>query len=350
MLQTLESQDAVAAASTWRNQYLQGYRYMLLARLMDDKMSSLYRTGKIQGGVFLGRGQEALSVAIGISLKKGDVFAPLIRDGAGRLAFGEPLLDAVRTFLGSPLGPMRARDGNVHRGNPRQGHLAMISHLGAMISVVNGTLMAKRFKMLSGHVGVASVGDGATSTGSFHEGINQAAVEKLPLVLVVANNQYAYSTPNEREFACANLADKAVGYGVAPHEVDGTDLEACLQTVGHAVALARQGEGPQLVVAQLLRLCGHGEHDDAHYVDPRLKSAPLGRDCLQVAEEQLWQRGWADRETTSRLRQELAQLLEETVARVQRDPAPDPYRENWRALASAHLAEQFESYTVAEAM
>jgi pyruvate dehydrogenase E1 component alpha subunit/2-oxoisovalerate dehydrogenase E1 component alpha subunit len=350
MLQTLESQEAPAAVTSFRDQFLQGFRFMVLARLLDEKMASLYRGGKIHGGVFLGRGQEALSVSLGLSLRKGDVYAPLIRDNAGRLAFGEPILDAVRTYMGSPLGPMRGRDGNVHRGNPRRGVLPMISHLGAMISVVNGALMARRFKKITGDVGAACIGDGATSTGSFHEALNQAAVEKLPLVLVVANNQYAYSTPNERQFACANLADRAAGYGVARHEVDGTDLEACLRVAGRAVAQARQGGGPQLVVARLLRLCGHGEHDDAHYVDARLKASPLGRDCNVVAEERLWRQGWADPEMTGRMRQEAAQLLEETLAKVQREPAPDPYREDWRALSSRHLVERFENYPVTETL
>src|SRR3972149_4724757 len=138
----------------------------------------------------------------------------------------------------------------------------MISHLGAMISVVSGALLARRMKGVTGTVGAAFVGDGATSTGAFHEALNQAAVEKLPLVLVVANNQYAYSTPTSRQFACRSLADKAVGYGVEAQSVDGTDLAACLKVVGDAVARARAGRGPQLVVARLLRLCGHGEHDD----------------------------------------------------------------------------------------
>src|SRR5204863_1458345 len=181
-----------------RDKNLQAYRLMVLARVLDDKFASLYRMGKVHGGVFLSRGQEALSVSIGLALRKGDVFAPLIRDTAGRLAFGEPLIDSVRTYLGSATGPMRARDGNVHRGRPREGLLAMISHLGAMISVVNGALLAHRFKGQNQTVGLASIGDGATSTGAFHEALNQAAIEKLPLVLVVANNHYAYSTPNER--------------------------------------------------------------------------------------------------------------------------------------------------------
>jgi pyruvate dehydrogenase E1 component alpha subunit/2-oxoisovalerate dehydrogenase E1 component alpha subunit len=319
--------------------HLAAYRFMLRARLLDDKFAALYRAGKIHGGVFLGRGQEALSAALGISLKKTDVFAPLIRDGAGRLAFGETVLDAVRTYLGSALGPMRGRDGNVHRGRPREGYLPMISHLGAMISVVNGVLLARRFKEITGTVGAASVGEGATSTGSFHEALNQAAVEKLPLVLVVANNQYAYSTPTARQFACDDLADKAAGYGVASHSLDATDLTECLAVIGKAVAQARSGQGPQLVIAELLRLCGHGEHDDAGYIVPSLKSSPLGRDCLKVAEEKLLARNWTDASQLAVWRSQMIQEIEEVVAQVQREPAPDPFTEEWRAFASGHLSE-----------
>ena len=152
----------------------------------------------------------------------------------------------------------------------------MISHLGAMISVVNGALLARRFKGITGTVGAACIGDGATSTGAFHEALNQAAVEKLPLVLVVADNQYAYSTPTERQFACRSLVDKAAGYGIEGQSVDGTDLAACLKVVGEAVSRARAGRGPQMVVAELLRLCGHGEHDDASYMDPKLEAVPAG--------------------------------------------------------------------------
>ena len=133
MVYTALNQGAVGQASSLRDEFVKAYRLMLLARLLDDKLASLYRMGKIYGGVFLGRGQEALSVALGISLKKGDIFAPLIRDAAGRLAFGETLLDALRSYLGSPLGPMRGRDGNVHRGRPKDGLYPMISHLGAKI-------------------------------------------------------------------------------------------------------------------------------------------------------------------------------------------------------------------------
>jgi TPP-dependent pyruvate/acetoin dehydrogenase alpha subunit len=325
--------------SIFREVYLKAFRWMLLGRTLDEKFAILYRGGKIHGGVFIGRGQEALSVSIGQLLRKGDVFAPLIRDLAGRLAFGEPILDAVRNYLGSPLGPMRSRDGNVHRGRPREGLLPMISHLGAMIPVVNGMLFGRRFKGIRETVGATCIGEGATSTGAFHEALNQAAVEKLPLVLVVADNQYAYSTPSTRQFACRSLLDKAVGYGVEAHSVDGTDLGVCLKVMAKAIEKARAGGGPQMVVARLLRLCGHGEHDDAAYIDPKLKQSPLGRDCLKVAEEYVLAKDWARPETIEQWRNETERNVEEAVATVQREPGPDPYKENWCALASRHLSE-----------
>jgi acetoin:2,6-dichlorophenolindophenol oxidoreductase subunit alpha len=342
MVQSAIEPQTAGKTPSMRDRYVKAYRTMLLARLLDDKLASLYRAGKIHGGVFLGRGQEALSVSIGLALHEGDIFAPLIRDLAGRLAFKETILDSIRTYFGSELGPMRGRDGNIHRGRPREGLHAMISHLGAMISVVNGGLFARRMKGIQGTVGVTCCGDGATSTGAFHEALNQAAVEKLPLVLVVADNQYAYSTPTSLQFACKSLADRAAGYGVTGHEVDGTDLGECLQVVGDAIARARANQGPQLVVARLLRLCGHGEHDDSSYIEASLKLSELGRDCLKVAEDFLLQQEWADAAQLARWRGEVVQKIEEAVATVQREPSPDPFAEKWQPLASAQLVEGHE--------
>jgi pyruvate dehydrogenase E1 component alpha subunit/2-oxoisovalerate dehydrogenase E1 component alpha subunit len=336
MLETVATEPASAAQSE-REEFLTAFRHMLHARILDDKFASLYRAGKIHGGVFLGRGQEALSASLGVQLRRGDVFAPLIRDTAGRLAFGEPVIDGFRTYLGSPLGPMRGRDGNIHRGYPAQGLMPMISHLGAMISTVTGALMAKRFKGETGAIGAACVGDGATSTGSFHEALNQAAVEKVPLVLVVADNQYAYSTPTSLQFACKSLLDRAVGYGVEGHSVDGTDLAQCLPVLRRAAMNARAGKGPQLVIASLLRLCGHGEHDDASYVDPALKQAPCGQDCLKVAEEFLQAKGWVDRRQLDQWRSEMMRAADEMAAQVQREGSPDPFKESWQALSTERL-------------
>jgi TPP-dependent pyruvate/acetoin dehydrogenase alpha subunit len=324
-----------------RTEYLKAFRVMLLARILEEKLASLYRAGLITGGVFLGRGQEALSTSVGIHLHPGDIFAPLIRDQAGRMAFGDTVLDTLRTYLGSQLGSMRGRDGNIHRGRPREGYYAMISHLGAMIPVVAGGLMARRMRGETGVVGATCIGDGGTSTGAFHEGLNAAAVEKLPLVLVVANNRYAYSTPNTRQFACADLLDKAAGYGVAGHRVDGTDLGACLEVVGSAIKAAREGGGPQMIVGDLLRLVGHAEHDPGKYMDDKLRAASVGRDCLQVAEEFLLAENWATPDEIAAWRTAAKDEVDETAMKVRREPTPDPNDEDWRAISETRLQDNF---------
>lgn len=316
---------------------------MLLARLVEEKLASLARSGKIAGGVFLGRGQEALSVSLGIHLRKGDIYAPLIRDQAGRLAFGDTLLDTLRTYLGSSLGSMRGRDGNIHRGRPREGYFAMISHLGAMVSTVSGALMARRFRGETGVVGATCIGDGGTSTGSFHEGLNMAAVEKLPLVVVIANNQYAYSTGSDRQFACTHLIDRALGYGVTGHKVRGNELSDCLDVVGKAVAAARSGGGPQLVVAKLLRLAGHAEHDDGSYVTAEQKNAPYARDCMLIAKEELLKNNHATAEDFAAWRDEAKQEIELITARVLREPPPDPSEEEWVSFSTRALCAHVEN-------
>ena len=316
-----------------------GYRWMLLARMTEEKIASLYRTGKIVGGVFLGKSQEALSTAVGMSLRKGDYLAPLIRDQAARMAFGEPLLDTLRTYMGVRSGPMRGRDGNIHRGRPSEGVLAMISHLGAMVPALAGVLMAHRFQGIQNTIGATCIGDGGTSTGAFHEGLNLAAVERLPMVVVVANNQYAYSTPNTRQFVCNDLVDKALGYGIDGHSADGTCLQSCLEVLQLAADRARSGHGPQLVVASLLRLTGHGEHDDGSYIDPLLRKTPVGRDCLKLAEEKLLANSWATPAEIALWHSETQQQIEDSVAVTLREPLPDPAHEDWCALANRHLAE-----------
>ena len=161
----------------------------------------------------------------------------------------------------------------------------------------------------------------------------------MPLILVVADNQFAYSTPTSRQFACESLTDKAIGYGVDVQGVDGTDFSACLKVMGDAVSRARDGGGPQLIIARLLRLCGHGEHDVADYIGPELKKSPLGRDCLKVAQEFLAQKKWLDESQFAIMKDEIVHEIEATVAQAQREPCPDPFAEEWRALASEQLSE-----------
>jgi len=339
MLDTLKEPKREVVSSVSREQYVDAFRWMLLGRTVEEKLASLWRTGKISGGVYLGKGQEAISAALGIMLKSGDIFGPLIRDQAGRLAFGEPLIDVFRVHFGSRTGLSRGRDGNVHRGNPREGYHAMISHLGSLISVVAGALLARRFKGDASAIGATTIGDGGTSTGAFHEAINMAAIEKLPLVVVVVNNQYAYSTPNSRQFACSDLVDRAIGYGVEGHSLDGTDLRDCLEVLAHATARARAGRGPQMVVGSCLRLTGHAEHDDAFYMDKSLYHTRLGRDCLKVAETYLQQHQWADEVLLENWRKNAKERVEEAVADAQREPLADPSTETWCPYATQRIAE-----------
>jgi pyruvate dehydrogenase E1 component alpha subunit/2-oxoisovalerate dehydrogenase E1 component alpha subunit len=315
---------------------------MLMARMTEERLASLYRSGgRIVGGVYLGKGQEAFSAGLGVQLRpKQDVLGPLIRDLPARLAFGEPLIDGFRTYLGCVTGPMRGRDGNVHRGRPKEGLLAMISHLGSLGSVVSGMLMARRLQgRLGDSIGATSIGDGGTSTGAFHEAVNLAAIERLPLLISVANNQFAYSTPNDRQFACKDLVSRAIGYGIRGWTVDGIDLANCIKGFQLAAAAARSGGGPQMIVGNLLRLSGHGEHDDASYVPDTTRNSRLGTDCLELAKQTLFDRHLADEEIETSWREDCRRAIDAAVAQAGREPLPDPYKESWEALASKSLIE-----------
>jgi pyruvate dehydrogenase E1 component alpha subunit/2-oxoisovalerate dehydrogenase E1 component alpha subunit len=169
--------------------------------------------------------------------------------------------------------------------------------------------------------------------------MNLAAVEKLPLIVSVANNQFAYSTPNSRQFACEDLLSRAEGYGVQGWSVAGTDLASCLKGFRAAVAAARSGGGPQMVVGRMLRLGGHGEHDDASYVPEEARFSHLGQDCLMVAEKTLAARGLASAEVVKGWEQEGRKLIDAAIAQAGREPLPDPYRERWDALSTSHLVE-----------
>ena len=343
MLQTApRRKKSIASKAAPHERFLEAFRWMLLARTLEEKLVSLYRGGLITGGVYVGRGQEAVSVACGLFLQKGDIFAPLIRDQAGRSAFGEPLIDVTRTYLGSRQGPMRGRDGNIHRGRPRNNQLAMISHLGAMISVTVGALMAKRFHGEKNFVGLSCIGEGGMQTGSFHEGMNLAAVEQVPLVVVATNNHYAYSTPNEREFACHDLVDRAIGYGFEGCTVDGTDLTNCLDVIGSAVKRARAGRPPQLVVASILRLSGHGEHDDASYVTEEIKREPFARDCLKVAEQTIADLNLVDADTLREWRKDAAAQVDQAISAAQKEAAPEADEEEWYAISTRDLVDSLE--------
>jgi pyruvate dehydrogenase E1 component alpha subunit/2-oxoisovalerate dehydrogenase E1 component alpha subunit len=191
-----------------------------------------------------------------------------------------------------------------------------------------------------GFVGLTTIGDGGMQTGASHEGMNIAAVERVPLVVVATNNHYSYSTPNDRTFACADLVDRAKGYGYEGYNVDGTDLNACLEVIETAVKRARAGRPPQLVVAETLRLAGHGEHDDASYVTDEIKREAFAQDAVTRSEKFVIEQGLLDRKALQQMRSEIAAEVEEAVATAQQEDPPQASEEDWCALTTRALADR----------
>jgi pyruvate dehydrogenase E1 component alpha subunit/2-oxoisovalerate dehydrogenase E1 component alpha subunit len=246
-------------------QMLELYRLLMLTRLVEEKLVNLYRQTKVVGGVFRSLGQEATAVGTCYALQPQDFIAPLIRDLGAVLTKKIRPREIFAQYMAKAWGPSEGRDLNIHFGDMTRGFIGPISHLGDMIPVMTGIALAARMQKKD-IVTVAYIGDGAMSTGAFHEGLNFAAVQKLPLVVVAEYNHYAYSTPTRLQTAVTNLADKAAGYGIPGLIVDGNDIIACYETMKKAVDWARAGEGAVLIEAKTYRRKGHAEHDDQRYV------------------------------------------------------------------------------------
>jgi TPP-dependent pyruvate/acetoin dehydrogenase alpha subunit len=276
-LETVQKVGAVDSA-VW----FEVLRLMVLARKVDEQVIRLCRQGRIRGSSFTGIGQEAISTAAAIASKPDDLFAPCIRNLALHLGRGETPLGIMRQVLARPDGATAGRDGNIHHGRLENGVYAMISHLGAMISVVAGGVMAKR-RHGKDSVGVAFVGDGTSSTGDFHEAMNFAAVFKVPVLVIIENNHYAYSTPNSRQFACRHLVDRAVGYGIQGISADGNNAAEMYVTVRDIMDDIRVNPRPVLLEAETMRMRGHGEHDDFKYASEELLLLYRRRDPIQLA-------------------------------------------------------------------
>ena len=252
-----------------REQRLELYYYMRLTRSLEERLVNLYRQTKVVGGLFRSLGQEADAVgsAYALDRSKGDVLSPLIRNLGSMLVQGAKPNEIIKQYMAKGDSPTRGRELNIHYGDLARGFIGQISHLGDMVPVMAGVTLT--FKMRNqNRVGLVYVGDGATSTGAFHEGINFAAVQKCPLVVVVENNGYAYSTPLSKQTAARQLVDKAIGYGIAGEQADGNDVIATYEVTRRAVDRARSGGGVTLVELVTYRRKGHAEHDNQSYVPP----------------------------------------------------------------------------------
>jgi TPP-dependent pyruvate/acetoin dehydrogenase alpha subunit len=246
-------------------QRLELYYWMRLTRSLEERLVNLYRQTKVVGGLFRSLGQEADAVGSAYALRREDVLSPLIRNLGSMLVKGATPVEILKQYMARGDSPTRGRELNIHFGDTERGFIGQISPLGDMVPVMAGVTLT--FKMRSEpRVGLVYVGDGATSTGAFHEGINFAAVQRCPLVVVVENNGYAYSTPTRKQTLAAQFVDKAVGYGVAAEQADGNDVIATYSATKRAVDRARRGEGVTLVELITYRRKGHAEHDNQSYV------------------------------------------------------------------------------------
>ena len=249
------------------HQKLDLYYWMRLTRTLEERLVALYRQTKVVGGLFRSLGQEADAVGSAYALERRDILSPLIRNLGSMLVKGATPLEILRQYMAKGDSPTRGRELNIHFGDTERGFIGQISPLGDMVPVMSGVTLT--FKMRGeDRVGLVYIGDGATSTGAFHEGFNFAAVQRCPLVVIVENNGYAYSTPTSKQTAAKQFVDKAIGYGVPGEQADGNDVLAVYDVTKRAVDRARRGEGVSLVELITYRRKGHAEHDNQSYVPP----------------------------------------------------------------------------------
>lgn len=296
-------------------------RTMLLARTIEERLIRLYHQGKIYGGVYTGMGQEAPGAAAAAVSETHDLFAPCIRNLSLHIGRGETTLNIFRQWLAKPTGPTRGRDGNIHYGNLANGVYAMISHLGAMLPVVTGGVMARRHRGIPA-IGFGFIGDGGTSTGDFHEAVNFAAVRDVPVIFIVENNHYAYSTPSRDQYKCKHLVDRAIGYGIEGHQADGNDVCAVYELLKEIAADIRKRPRAVLVEVDTMRMRGHGEHDDFSYVPRELLDSYRARDPIDMGKAALISRGELNEAAWEAMREECRVEVEASFRAAMAEPGP----------------------------
>lgn len=317
------SLQEVREAGLDREDLLGIYRNMLVTRGIEERGHVLYKQGRIPGSFYTGRGNEGSTVGVATAMGPDDVGTPVQRTLGAHIARGLEPWRIFAGYLGRVDGPTRGRDGNIHLADPRLGLHPMVSHLPAMLPVAVG--MALAFRIRGEHrVAVAWSGEGAMARGDAHEAMNLAGVRRLPVVFVVDNNQWAYSTPTYLEYAVEHIADRAAAYGFDGVVVDGTDVLAVYREAKHAIEKARSGGGPTLIESVTLRMEGHAVHDDAAYVPRELLDEWEQRD--PVARFRTWLRDHADLgdEEDARIVERVKQTLSEALERADASPEPDP--------------------------
>jgi pyruvate dehydrogenase E1 component alpha subunit len=298
--------------------------YMSLMREVEDRIErKLYRQGKIIGGVYVGRGQEAIPVGTSLLAEPDDVLLPSHRDMAVFFVRGVPPARVLAQYMGRVGGLTRGRDGNMHMGDMKLRIVSIISAMAACVPVAAGAALALKYQGSRG-VAFCYFGDGATSRGDWHEGLNLASVLKLPVVFICNNNQYAYSTPLSKQMACRDVAARGPGYGIPAEIVDGNDVLAVYEAGRRAVAHARAGEGPYLLECKTFRMTGHSAHDAADYVPKDLWDHWSKLDPITRLETRMIQNGWTTQAECEAARARILREVDEAVAWAENSPYPDP--------------------------
>ena len=305
-----------------RDALLTMHYYLRLTRALEERLGILYRQGKILGGVYLSTGQEAVSVGAASALEAEDVIVPSHRDLGAHLVRGIEPKEVLAQYLGRMGGPSHGRDGNVHFGDVRRNNVAFLSPMADGIPVAAGVALAMKQEG-TGRVAMTWFGEGAASRGDFHEGVNLAAVLRVPVVFVCNNNQFAYSTPLERQTRVPDIAARAAGYGIPGVTVDGNDVLAVYGAARDAVSRARRGEGPSLIECKTMRIRGHSDHDDASYVPKAMLEVWRAKDPIRQHEARLRASRFLDDAGEAEMTRRIVGELEAAVAWAEASPFPD---------------------------
>lgn len=299
------------------------FHQMLLTQLVEERLLNLYKQSEISGGLFTGTGNEAVSVGAASTLKKGDIMAPSHRSMGAHFVRGESIQAMLLQLMGRAEGQTRGRDNAAHQGSIERGIVSYISHLGTSAMVGLGCALANKIKKNKSVV-LAFIGEGTTSLGDFHEMLNFASVLNLPFVLVIENNQWAYSTPSFMQYKCEKLSDRAVGYGIAGTTIDGTDVELVYRTVQAAVERARKGLGPSLIETVTYRISGHSAHDAAEYAPPELLQKAIKSHPVTKYRKVLIRRGWLTKKQSNQFIKEISSELDSAHQYAKSAPLPEP--------------------------
>src|SRR5467141_5307582 len=316
--------SCIAETSLTKDQMLDLYRYLKLTRLVEERIVNLYRQTKVVGGVYRSLGQEATAVGSAYALRPDDFITPIIRDLGAVFVKGIRPREIFAQYMAKAWGPSGGKDLNVHFGYLDKGFIGPISHLGDMIPVMTGILLGARLQKKD-IVGLAYIGDGGASTGAFYEGMNFAAVQRLPLIVIAEYNHYAYSTPTIQQTAVRNLAERAAAFGIPGHIVDGNDVVACYEVTKQAIDYARKGRGAVLIEAKTYRRKGHAEHDDQRYVPAgEVEYWEKHNDPVDRYERFLTERGLADEAKLAEITAGVMREIDEDCEWAESSPMPEP--------------------------